>query len=247
MQPRLRLAAFYGIFFLSGIGGLSYQVVWSRMFAAGLGHELPAVLAVVAAFFGGLALGAWLLDGAVSRSHHPGRWYAALELVIGLWGALSILLIPRMNVLAAGLIGIDATPVRHWTVAFALPLLALLPATASMGATLPAMERCVAPLLADRKCVGALYGLNTLGAVAGALACTFLVAPALGFRGTVLVLVGLNLLCGLFVWGMEFRVVSPAEHAKSTPEPVVSRGLYPALFVTGLLGIGFEVLGVRAL
>ncbi|HKQ19435.1 MAG TPA: hypothetical protein VJW75_06770, partial [Candidatus Eisenbacteria bacterium] len=46
---------------------------------------------------------------------------------------------------------------------------ALLPATAAMGATLPAMERFAAPLTDDGKCVAALYGLNTLGAVVGVL------------------------------------------------------------------------------
>ena len=35
-----------------------YEIVWTRLFAVGLGHEIPAVLAVVAAFFSGLALGA---------------------------------------------------------------------------------------------------------------------------------------------------------------------------------------------
>ena len=54
-------AAVYAIFLSSGIAGLGYQIVWTKMFAVGLGHELPSVLAVVAAFFGGLSLGAWLL------------------------------------------------------------------------------------------------------------------------------------------------------------------------------------------
>ena len=44
-----------------------------------------AVLAVVAAFFSGLALGAYVLDRPISRSQIPGRWYAALELAIGAW------------------------------------------------------------------------------------------------------------------------------------------------------------------
>src|SRR6185436_9840425 len=91
--PRAVTALLYAIFFLSGVCGLAYQMVWSRMFAFGLGHELPGVLAVVAAFFGGLALGAWTLDHRVSRSPRPGRWYAGLELLIGAWGLLSTLLI----------------------------------------------------------------------------------------------------------------------------------------------------------
>ncbi|HKS36200.1 MAG TPA: spermidine synthase, partial [Verrucomicrobiae bacterium] len=248
MQPHLKLPALYAVFFLSGLCGLGYQVAWTRMLTTGLGHELPAMLAVVAAFFGGLALGAWLLDGPVSRGGRPGRWYAALEVVIGLWGFLSILLIPYVNGLSPRLVGIDAGPLLQWLVAFALPLVALLPATAAMGATLPAMERFVAPLTGDGKCVASLYGVNTLGAVAGVLASTFLLAPAMGFRKTVLLLAGLNVACGLIVLQIERGMHGQPLAAKRTPVAVVSPGqLFLPVFFTGLLGIGYEVLGVRAL
>ena len=56
------------LFFSSGAAGLGYQMVWVRMFAAGLGHETPAVLAVAGAFLGGVAVGAWFLDRRISRS-----------------------------------------------------------------------------------------------------------------------------------------------------------------------------------
>ena len=39
----------------SGFAGLGYQIVWTQQCALWLGHESAAVLAVVAAFFGGLA------------------------------------------------------------------------------------------------------------------------------------------------------------------------------------------------
>ena len=66
MPPHLISATKYGVFLFSGMCGLGYQMVWSRMFAIGLGHEMPSLLAVVMAFFAGLAIGAsiildWLL------------------------------------------------------------------------------------------------------------------------------------------------------------------------------------------
>jgi spermidine synthase len=54
-----RRTALHAIAFLSGIAGLGYELVWTRMLALGLGHELPAVLAVLTAFFLGLAAGGW--------------------------------------------------------------------------------------------------------------------------------------------------------------------------------------------
>lgn len=41
----------------------------------GLSHEIPVALAVVAALFSWLALGAWGLDRRVSTSRAPGRRY----------------------------------------------------------------------------------------------------------------------------------------------------------------------------
>src|SRR5438034_9745201 len=100
MLPPSKTRGLYAIFFLSGVCGLGYQMVWSRLFALGLGHEMPSVLAVVAAFFGGLALGAWHLDRPISRSRRPGRWYGVLEFTIGLWAIVLLGLFPLANHLA---------------------------------------------------------------------------------------------------------------------------------------------------
>ena len=56
----------------SGFAGLGYQIVWTQQSALWLGHESAAVLAVVAAFFGGLAFGALLLGPRIDRSAQPG-------------------------------------------------------------------------------------------------------------------------------------------------------------------------------
>lgn len=258
-QRRLTTALLYALFFISGGAGLGYQIVWTKLFAAGLGHEMPAVLAVVGAFLGGLALGAWALDRVVSRSARPGRWYAGLEIIIGLWGAASAFLIPLANPAAQHLIGVEPSPFRHWAIALLTPWLVLLPATVALGATLPAMERFLAPGVAGGRCVGGLYAANTLGAVCGTLGSTFGLLPWLGFRQTTWVLAALNLLCGaaawwLGTWRLRTQEVSPtglregASPRERTPPPALSRGrLAGTVFSTGLLGIGFEVVGVRAL
>ena len=45
--------ALHLLFFLSGAAALGYQLVWAKMFSTGLGHEMPAVLAIIAAQTGG--------------------------------------------------------------------------------------------------------------------------------------------------------------------------------------------------
>jgi predicted membrane-bound spermidine synthase len=58
----------YILMVMSGFAGLGYEIVWTRMLAVGLGHEIIAVLAVVASFFTDLALGAsaWTVSSAAA-------------------------------------------------------------------------------------------------------------------------------------------------------------------------------------
>ena len=93
------------LMFLSGFAGLGYEIIWTRMLSASLGHEIIAVLAVVAAFFSGLAIGSWALDRPLSVAEKPGRWYAGLEFVIGLWALVLSFAFPWANHLALGLGG----------------------------------------------------------------------------------------------------------------------------------------------
>jgi spermidine synthase len=203
-------------FFLSGVAGLGYQFAWTRMFAVGLGHEMPGVLAIVAAFFAGFTLGAWLLDRRIAASDSPGRWYAALELAIGAWGLVTIVLIPQLNRVIPALTGPSPSPLVHWLVAFFIPLGAILPATAAMGATLPAMDRLLSRLASRGRTVGAVYALNTLGAVGGTIVTTFLLVPAIGFRLTLIALAAANVACALIV---AFGPADPLRlgHASKTP------------------------------
>ncbi len=247
-KTKFHLTALYVLLFFSGFAGLGYEIVWTRLFAVGLGHEIPAVLAVVAAFFSGLALGAWCLDRRVSTSRVPGRWYASLELLIGAWAVVLVFLIPYGNFSATRLMGVSPSALRHWTVAFLVPFLLLLPAAVAMGATLPAAERLFSRLRQDGWSVGGLYAANTLGAVAGTMLTTFVIAPALGFKATLYSLAALNLLCGVGV------LAGPARQERERlPVNIVISGtpvrarLLPILFFTGLLGIGYEVLVVRVL
>ncbi|MGN6385552.1 MAG: hypothetical protein ACTHMT_04870 [Verrucomicrobiota bacterium] len=125
------------LFFCSGVAALGYQVVWAKFFSAGIGHEFPAVLAVITAFMAGMALGSGALH--FLKEIRSAKVYAILELVIGCWGALTALLIPRINILVIHLVGPEPSHVRHWSIVFIAVLLTLLPATAAMGATFPAL------------------------------------------------------------------------------------------------------------
>ncbi len=257
------------LLFISGASGLGYQIVWTRMFAIGVGHEYSSLLAVITAFFGGLSLGAWILDKSIRQSKRPLYYYMALEFLIALWGLVTIFLIPWLNIKMPVWIGLDAHYWRLWLLPFAITLIALLPATIAMGATLPAMES----LLAGRtlkKVVGAVYGANTLGAVAGVMGATALLIPCLGYQTTIIILSGFNVLCGFGVLLLKRGEVKetvkvqsasspkratrkqkhkrgPVKKQNNTQVPLSRLRILITLFITGLLGIGYEALGVRVM
>jgi len=234
----------------SGFAGLGYQIVWTQQCALWLGHESAAVLAVVAAFFGGVAVGAFAFGARVATSARPARWYAACELTIGLWGLLLLIAMPAFSGWALRLTGAQPAPAWQWFVAFAGTFALFLPATAAMGATLPAMERVDAQTGPDHdgaRSVAALYASNTFGAVAGVVAAAFWLVPGLGLARTTAVCVALNVACGVAA-----LAVFPARVERPAPETAVRTGpparrVLACLALTGLLGIGYEVLVVRVL
>jgi spermidine synthase len=230
----------------SGFAGLGYEIVWTRELSLALGSEMMAVLGAVAGFFGGLALGAFLLDRPIRQAGSPRAAYAILEAVIGLWGLVSLWLLPSAGRALPPLLGTEPAPALLWAVSFALPALVLLPATAAMGGTLAALERMMREVRGDVRVSAGVYGVNTAGAVAGTLISAFFLLPALGLSRTLLCLVGLNALCVL--GALAFRPASgriPAEYQEAQPAAASGRRLTITLFATGLLGISFEVLVVR--
>lgn len=248
----------------SGFAGLGYQIVWTQQASLWLGHESAAVLAVITAFFGGLALGALTLGRRIERSARPAHGYAGCEVLIAAWSLVLATAMAPISDALLGLMGPQPAPLWQGAVAFAGCFLLLLPATAAMGATLPAMERVLAALAAraapaapGASPIAALYASNTLGALLGVLATAFWLVPAWGLARTAAACALLNLLCaGIAV------ALAPKTVPKSVPEtlptavpPVAPAGpaapaagkALPLLAATGFLGIAYEVLVVRVL
>src|SRR5437870_342740 len=77
------------LFFLSGATGLVYELLWVRLLYQAFGSTLESVTTVVAAYMGGLGLGAWLLGRRGDRHPRPAALYGRLEIAIGVFGLVS--------------------------------------------------------------------------------------------------------------------------------------------------------------
>lgn len=239
---------------LSGSAALGYQIVWTQQFGVWLGHEIVAVLAVITAFFGGLAAGAHVLGSRIARSARPARWYVALEAIIGGWALVLTGLMPVANAWLVASIGAAPSALWHWFVAFLGPFLLLLPATAAMGATLPAIERVFSRVRREGYAIGGLYAANTFGAVAGVLVAAFVLTPRIGLTATAWLCAASSLLCALIALWVLPEGTTPHQDASARlkkREELKQIAKAPralaALALTGLLGIGYEVAVVRVL
>jgi len=192
---------FLGCYGASGAAALIYEVAWTRLFTLELGHTVAASSTVLAAFMGGLALGAWLAGRFPPRPNHRLQMYAALESFIALLAiVLPVILQVSRPVLAwAYADGNAAGWFAMVRVALALGLLSL-PATA-MGATFPIAAAWLADAGNRRSArshrqpasdAGLLYAVNTAGAAVGAIAAGLWLIPAVGLRATSWTGIGLN-------------------------------------------------------
>ena len=193
MNLRRGRALFVVCYVASGTAALVYQVAWTRLFTLELGHTVAASSTVLAAFMGGLAIGAWLAGRASIPIGQCLRIYAALEIAV----AVVAVMLPTFLHATTPLLAWAYADGSHHT-AFALVRVALsvallgIPA-AAMGATFPIASTWIAARAGSAADAGMLYGANSAGAAAGAIGAGFWLIPAVGLRGTVFIGVALNI------------------------------------------------------
>src|SRR5512144_2347069 len=187
------------LLFLSGATGLVYELLWVRLLYQSFGSTLQSVTTVVAAYMGGLGLGAWLFGRRADRHPRPAALYGRLEILIGLFGLVSpiVLSLAQQAYLAIAR-GLPEGSGVSVALRFGLAGAVLLVPTTLMGGTLPVLTRAFTAADRDRlrTHLGRLYGINTLGAVLGTALAGFVLIEHVGIRasllGTALVNLGIG-------------------------------------------------------
>lgn len=247
-------------FFLSGFAALIYQMAWLRSLSLVFGTSHLAVATVLAAYMGGLAAGAWLAARFAGRIRRPIFAYGLLELLIAVSAVLVPVLLALAQRLLIELIGHRADPPDaagiSQTAFYLVAAFAILgiPTTA-MGATLPLLAKDV--VRTDRELgerVGQLYGLNTLGAVGGALAGGFWLLPYLGLTLALITGAAINLVVFAVVIFALARNDPPdnpqVDTVPDVPAEAAGTRFHPIMglmFVSGMVSFGLEVLWTRLL
>ena len=187
------------LFFLSGATGLIYELLWVRVLYQTFGSTIQSVTTVVAAYMGGLGLGAWLFGRLVDRRGRPAVLYGWLEVAIGVFGILSPLVLGIAHRVYLGVAGATSLGMgASVALRFGLAALVLLIPTTFMGGTLPVLTRAFMgeDRARLRPSLGRLYGLNTLGAVAGTALAGFFLIEFVGVRASLWLTAAINLAIG---------------------------------------------------
>jgi spermidine synthase len=254
-MPQALHACFLALFLVSGAAGLVYQVVWARILNELFGVTAYAVATVLATFLGGLALGGLVLGRIADRRADPLRFYAWLELGVGLTGLVGTWTIRALDPLylsvARRLAGDSAALVA---VRVLLASVVILPPTFLMGGTLPAMTRVLVHRIERLgREVSLLYATNTLGAVLGTLAGGFVLIRWIGLHPTLWIAVASNVGVGAASFLLARRSgatgAGPAERVARVPAPAGASGfgLLAVMAVSGFAALGLEVLWPRVL
>ena len=245
----------YLLYFLSGVSGLVYEIVWVRLVGIGLGSTIYAVSAVLCSFMAGLGLGAFWLAGKLERLRKNRlRLYSFLELAVSAAAILTTLAINHFDnfqvlITEASLPGIVLSLLKIIAAMIVVFVPSLL-----MGATLPVLTDYVRgrdSLLGHPLAV--LYGINTLGATVACLATDFLFVPSIGITGTVLVAVFFNLLAGSIAWLLSGKApdgkVKVRIDSRQDIEGIGPSGLMLLLVAAfcGFAGIAAELVWTRLL
>ncbi|RJO64848.1 MAG: hypothetical protein C4523_17595 [Myxococcales bacterium] len=192
------------LFFLSGAASLVYETVWFRELALIFGSSSWAASTATAAFLGGLGLGGLAASAWIDRLRRRVLVYGLLEIFVGLYALATPAILSWLDAVQHRFLGGETlAPTAYAVVRFAVIFAALLLPTAAMGATLPVLVRAAA----DReetigRRIGFLYGVNTLGALAGVLVAGFVLLPEFGQATATnlaaAVSIGVGLLAALF-------------------------------------------------
>ncbi len=199
LSPRLATLTLWAIA-ISGFCSLAYEVLWTRALVFILDNTAQAFTTMLTAFLFGIAFGSLLVARWIDRSRHLLVVFGVVEVLIAVLAALSIPLFGNLGASLGGPGDAVYPTASQWLWAalrFGRAFLVMLLPTLLMGMTLPLAVRLYGAARPAGSTVGRVYGVNTLGGVAGSFGAGFLLIPTLGVQGSVLLVAGVNALLGV--------------------------------------------------
>lgn len=240
------------LFGASGCAALIYEIVWYQLLQIAIGSTAISLGVLLASFMGGLCIGSLCLPVLTRRNpalaRHPLAIFAAIEFLIGICGAVELVVIPIAGDLAlhGPQSGFAGMMLRSLVCA-----VCLLPPTCLMGASLPAVA-CWAG--SGRKAAlncGLLYAANTVGAVAGCLIVGFYLLRLFDVNVASYAAIALNAsvaaIAFAFFGRAKVKTWSGAGTTRTRSRSSQAPVLVVVMALSGLTALGAEVVWTRAM
>ncbi|MFL5615960.1 MAG: fused MFS/spermidine synthase [Gemmatimonadaceae bacterium] len=175
--------------FGTAVASFIYEIAWIRMLSLVLGSATHSFELMLSAFILGLALGAFWIRSRADRVTNPLALLGAVQCVMGMLAVATLPLYVASFSWVATLLDTfrqsDAGYRGFLAARYAICLLVMLPATFCAGITLPLITKMLMDgggRVRGERAIGAVYGLNTLGSIAGVLLAGLVLMPLLGLK-----------------------------------------------------------------
>ncbi|MEO6526439.1 MAG: spermidine synthase [Gemmatimonadaceae bacterium] len=184
------------VFVLSGAAGLIYESIWVRYLGLFVGHGAYAQVLVLVIFLGGMSAGALVAGQRTVRLREPVKWFAYVELAIGLLGLVfHDVFVWTTHQAYTSLFPALGPGLSHTIAKWAIAALLILPQSVLLGASFPLMSAGAIRRIPHRagNTISLLYFTNSLGAAGGVLLAGYVLVGIAGLPGTLLVAAITNL------------------------------------------------------
>ena len=245
------------LFFLSGLSGILFEVLWIRIFTHLFGATIHSVTAVVTAFLLGLALGTYWFGRVSDRHVRPLALYGLLELGVALSGLVAFYAFQSAESLYSALSAWSSQVMTKWLVFLIAFVFVSLSATL-VGGTFPVLVRH--GVVRDerlKESLAELYSVNTLGAAVGAM-LVLLMVWQLGYETSYHLALSLNAVTGLAALLLSRREKPPTRSAhghipapsiavREAKETLDGRIILAAFAISGFCALAYEIIWFRLL
>src|SRR3954469_1439982 len=246
------LPALVVLFIGRGCAAPIYEIVGFQMLSLIVGSSALSLGVILGTFMGGMCIGSLWLSKVISRRQHPLRVYAMLEGGIAILGLLEWALLPHVSGFYST-ISLEGMPGLFMRAIFCV--IALLPPTLLMGATLPAIARWVESTPRGMSWLGFFYGGNIGGAVPGCLLAGFYLLRVHGLGYATVVAVIINLAVAGSAFGLSrfasYEAPADADDVSVDPDDAAntraSWPIYAAAALSGMSALSAEVVWTRIL
>jgi predicted membrane-bound spermidine synthase len=218
---------------LTGASSFIYEVGWIRMLSLVLGSSTQAFELMLSAFILGLALGGLWVRRLVERLEDPVRFLGGVQVAMGVFAVATLPVygwtLPVMRWLVETLPRTSMGYLEFNVASHAIAMVVMLPAAFFAGSTLPLLTYVLVRSGRGEASIGAVYGANTVGAIAGIAAAVHIGLPMLGLK--LLIVTGAAVDIGL---GLVLLWISRTDHRV----PVFATAL-------GVAALGLATAGVQ--